>query len=426
MATVNFINRKKGQTRAGMKFVLKYIQREDKTLFEGMKLVSGVNCSPQSVYQEFINTKLFHGKDSQRMYYHFVQSFPPTENITPQTAHEIALKLANHYKDFEVLVSTHVDRDHIHSHFIINSVSFETGLKLHQPAATIQELRQKSDALCMEYGLSVCQPKEQRTKPIPAGEYHAAARGESWKMRLINTIDECMRYAKTKERFIEMMESEGYLVKWTDSRKSITYTTPGGNRCRDDRLHEQKYLKEGMEHEFRIRQEIIAGGTEKTQSNTANYAQCLSADTTGCGRAVRAFDNIAGADESTVPAELQPADTHQHTAGQDGAGADQQEPLADTADALTGWEQERAFLFSAQAAIHDFGVDAAVADPSAGLGSLGGHLVQLGRAVEGLGNHAPLTDATTKPQPHGGKHKKLAVGQKEDDHSGYNFEMKMQ
>lgn len=125
MATVNFINRKKGQTRAGMKFVLKYIQREDKTLFEGMKLVSGVNCSPQSVYQEFINTKLFHGKDSQRMYYHFVQSFPPTENITPQTAHEIALKLANHYKDFEVLVSTHVDRDHIHSHFIINSVSLK-------------------------------------------------------------------------------------------------------------------------------------------------------------------------------------------------------------------------------------------------------------------------------------------------------------
>ena len=146
MATVNFINRKKSQNRAGMKFVLEYTQRDEKTLFEGMKLVSGLNCSPQSVYEEFVNTKLLYGKDSQRMYYHFVQSFHKDEKITPQAAHEVALKLAEHYKDFEVLVSTHTDCDHIHSHFIINSVSFETGKKLHQSANAIQELRQESDS----------------------------------------------------------------------------------------------------------------------------------------------------------------------------------------------------------------------------------------------------------------------------------------
>lgn len=180
------------------------------------------------------------------------------------------------------MVSTHTDCDHIHSHFIINSVSFETGKKLHQSANAIQELRQESDALCMEYGLSICQPKEQRTKPMPAGEYHSAIRGDSWKMRLINNIDECMRYATSKKMFIEMMESEGYSVKWTDTRKNITYTTPDGKKCRDDRLHEQKHLKEWMELELRIRQEIISGRTQTAEQTTAigrADVQSLSTDT---------------------------------------------------------------------------------------------------------------------------------------------------
>lgn len=424
MATVNFINRKKSQTRAGMKFVLAYTQREEKTLFEGMKLVSGLNCSPQSAYEEFVNTKLLYGKDSQRMYYHFVQSFPPDENVTPQTAHEIALKLAEHYKEFEVLVSTHMDCDHIHSHFIINSVSFETGKKLHQAASAIQEIRQKSDALCLEYGLSVCQPKEQRTKPMTAGEYHTAVRGGSWKMRLMNTIDECMRYAKSKDRFIEMMEFEGYAVKWTDTRKNITYTTPEGKKCRDDRLHEQKYLKEMMELELRLRQEIIAGRTQ-TAAHTAADGPDLSVDTAGCGRAVRHSDYPSGSDESIATAEPQPADTHQRPADQVGIGASEQEPLTDTADLITGWEQERAFLFSAETAFAQFNMDTAVDRHSFDLAGIGSSVVQLGRALERLENPVPIVDATARPKPQSGKKKKLAVGQKEDDHSGHDFEMKM-
>ena len=432
MATVNFINRKKSQTRAGMKFVLAYTQREDKTLFEGMKLVSGVNCSPQSAYEEFINTKLFYGKDSQRMYYHFVQSFPPKEDISPQTAHEIALKLAGHYKEFEVLVSTHVDCDHIHSHFIINSVSFETGRKLHQAASAIQELRQKSDVLCLEYGLSVCQPKEQRTKPMTAGEYHTAVRGGSWKMRLINTIDECMRYARNKNMFIEMMESEGYAVKWTDTRKNITYTTPDGKRCRDDRLHEPKYLKERMELELRIRQEIIAGRTQTAEQTHAvgradapNDTLQLSADAAGLGRTVRDFDCPAGSDESVAAAEPQSADTDQRSADQSGIGASEQEPLPDTTDPITGWEQERAFLFSAEASAAHLGIVPDMDSHSLDITGIGSSVVQLGRTVERLENPVPVADATTKPQPAAGKKKKHAVGQKEDDHSGHDFEMKM-
>ena len=101
-------------------------------------------------------------------------------------------------------------------------------------------------------------------------EYRSAAKGESRKFRLMNTIDQCMRYASTKEEFLSLMESEGYRVHWTDGRKNITYTTPTGMKCRDDRLHETKYTKEVMEHEFRIRAEIVSGGIEGAE-RSADY-----------------------------------------------------------------------------------------------------------------------------------------------------------
>ncbi|MFI3228115.1 MAG: relaxase/mobilization nuclease domain-containing protein [Clostridia bacterium] len=209
MATVNFINRGKSQSRAGMRSVLNYTMQNKKTEYNGNFLVSGMNCTPQSVYEEFINTKLLYGKDDGRMYYHFVQSFPKEEVISPTTAHEIALKLAEHYDGFEVLIATHTDREHIHSHFIINSVNFETGKKLHQSAQAIPELRQKSDELCMQFNLSICKPKQDRTKvkAMTIGEYHMAAKGKSWKLQLANTIDECMRYASSRKNFIELMET---------------------------------------------------------------------------------------------------------------------------------------------------------------------------------------------------------------------------
>ena len=278
IAIVSFANCPKGQSRPGMRAVMHYAMRDDKTLWNGENLVSGIGCSPQTVYNDFINTKLLYGKDGNRMFYHMVQSFPKGEAVPPEIAHEMAVKLAAYFKDYEVLVCTHTDRDHIHSHFIINSVSLETGRKFHISTPEIEPIRQLNDALCMEYGFEICKPKpkEKRVKSMKSSEYHAAVKGESWKMRLINTIDDCMKFAGNREEFIQLMALEGYAVKWTDTRKNITYTTPEGEKCGDDKLHESKYLKEMMELEFEIRQEIIAGGAEKPQpaaaGTTAHYS----------------------------------------------------------------------------------------------------------------------------------------------------------
>jgi hypothetical protein len=267
MAIVTFRNYKSGQTRGCMAAVMKYAKRKEKVEWEDKQLVTGIDCRPDTAYEDFLRTKQIYHKEGGVLFYHMVQSFPKGADVDPKTAHAAAVELAEYFKDHEVLVCTHTDREHIHSHFIINSVSFETGRKLHMADEQLQELRQRNDMVCERFHLPVFEPRQERKniperkpKPLTIGEYHVAAKGQSWKFQLMAVIDECMEYAKTPEEFVALMQSEGFDVKWTATRKYITYTTPDGNRCRDNKLHEEKYLKENMENEFKIRQGILDAG----------------------------------------------------------------------------------------------------------------------------------------------------------------------
>ena len=258
MAIVHFVNYKRGtQSRAAMRGVMLYVMQDKKTAWEDGPLVSGINCQPQSVYDDFINTKLLYHKDGGVMFYHMVQSFPKGAAVDPRQAHEAARRLAEYFDGCEVLVCTHVDREHIHSHCVINSVNFETGKKLHMAKEQLQELMRRNDAICLEMGLPVFEPTTQQARGMSGAEYHVALKGQSWTLRLMNTIDACMKYAADKDAFVSLMASEGYAVRWESTRKYITYTTPDGLKCRDSKLHEEKYCKEAMEHEFRIRAELV-------------------------------------------------------------------------------------------------------------------------------------------------------------------------
>lgn len=254
---------------------MEYCKREQKTWDEVTRrhLVTGINCVADTAYREFMNTKHFYEKAGGRMYYHVVQSFSPEEQLTAETAHEIALKLAEQFTGFEVLVCTHTDRDHLHSHLIINSVSTEDGRKYHSDKDNIQRIRMASDELCMQYGLTVVKPKQKRTPGMSAAEYRSADKGESWKLRLAIAIDDAMAVARTRAHFLELMEMEGYRVRWEKDRKYITYTTPEGKQCRDIRLHEAKYVKEKMDREFRIRKQILYGPEETGEREYEHRSQ---------------------------------------------------------------------------------------------------------------------------------------------------------
>ncbi len=359
MAIVHFVNYKRGtQSRAAMRGVMLYVMQERKTAWEDGLLVSGINCQPQSVYDDFLNTKLLYHKDGGVMFYHMVQSFPKGAAVDPRQAHEAARRLAEYFDGCEVLVCTHVDREHIHSHCVINSVNFDTGKKLHMAKEQIQELMRRNDAICQEMGLPVFEPTAQQARGMSGAEYHTALKGQSWKLRLMNTIDECMKYAADKDAFVSLMESEGCAVRWESSRKYITYTTPDGLKCRNSKLHEEKYCKEAMEHEFRIRAELVKrklrraektdGGIEADES--AELRAAAAADPAHCDpvRPAAGDEQADGAGRrnklgaggnSEDPARIE--NTHRPDAG--AAVSDRDPEIADRDEqtAGTGWEPER-------------------------------------------------------------------------------------
>ena len=361
MAIVHFVNYKKGtQSRAAMRGVMLYVMQEKKTAWEGKPLVSGINCQPQSVYDDFLNTKLLYHKDGGVMFYHMVQSFPKGAAVDPRQAHEAARRLAEYFDGCEVLVCTHVDREHIHSHCVINSVNFETGKKLHMAKEQLQELMWRNDAICQEMGLPVFEAARQQSRGMGGAEYHTALKGQSWKLRLMNTIDECMKYAADKDAFVSLMASEGCAVRWESTRKYITYTTPDGLKCRDNKLHEEKYCKEAMEHEFRIRAELVKrklrraeetdGGIEAAESAEQRAAANSAADPAHCdpvrpaagdeqadGAGRRNKLGAGGNPESTARTEA----VHRSDAGAAVAGGDAEIADGDEQTAGTGWEPER-------------------------------------------------------------------------------------
>ena len=361
MAIVHFVNYKRGtQSRAAMRGVMLYVMQEKKTTWEGEPLVSGINCQPQSVYDDFLNTKLLYHKDGGVMFYHMVQSFPKGAAVDPRQAHEAARRLAEYFDGCEVLVCTHVDREHIHSHCVINSVSFETGKKLHMAKEQIQELMRRNDAICQEMGLPVFEPIAQQARGMSGAEYHTALKGQSWKLRLMNTIDECMKYAADKDAFVSLMESEGYAVRWESTRKYITYTTPDGMRCRDSKLHEEKYCKEAMEHEFRIRAELIKrklrtaetnSGIETDESAEQRIGKYTAADDAAHRDPVRSAADDEQADGTGKRNKLGAGGNSKYVAGIENAhrpdaGAEVAHGDAEIADgdeqtAGTGWESER-------------------------------------------------------------------------------------
>ena len=426
MATFTAI-KNRGGGRGALGGVLRYVQQEEKTTWEDRRLVSGWNCTAQSVCSEMQLTKERFHKTDGRQYYHFVQSFAETDDLTPQEAHAIALELVQReFPNFEVLVATHIDTDHLHSHLVVNSVSFQDGRKLHQSTADLQAHRMANDEICAAHGLEILPPpqKQVKQKRMSTREYRSAAKGESWKFRLMNTIDQCMRYAASKEEFISLMESEGYQVRWTDSRKNITYTTPTGMKCRDDRLHEEKYTKEVMEHEFRIRAALAHGGIE-AEERSAEYDTAELSQQGGVAEAAPTAGRAGAAhsgQHSPSAGGFQPERAVPRPGADGGtdAGCDR-----DTGAAATGWEEERVFCLSAQSEHSHVG--AAVAGPDfaghpGGHGGGAGTLVRLGRALERGQDADPVRDATTTHYHADSKalrkewQKKIALGHKEDDH----------
>lgn len=220
-------------------------------------------------------TKELYNKNNGRQYIHIIQSFDPKDNLSAEQVHNTGIKLAQKFNGYQVLIATHIDKKHLHNHLVVNSVSFENGYKIQISKKDLQDLKDYSDKLCLEIGASII-PKKENTQYIKRNEYRAAEQGKSWKFKLINAIDLSLAESSNKEQFIKSMNKLGYQVNWTDTRKYITYTTPEGYKCRDNKLYEEKYTKGVMENEFRRIKEEQSNNTRKSSSSISSKDELLS------------------------------------------------------------------------------------------------------------------------------------------------------
>lgn len=302
MATLNFIKRKDVKNIESLGNVIAYCAQEYKTKYNDSRLISGINCLPETAMKEFIATKKKFNKTDGMQYYYAVQSFEDNLNISPFLAHQMAREWAERcYPNHEIYIATHLNTDNIHSHIVINSVNMVTGRKIHQSTKELNQMRKINDELCIKYGLPVCIPKQkQKVKPMKAKEYYVADAGKSWKMQMILSIEYAMKRAKTKQQFIEEMDKLGYDIRWTDTRKNITYIEKANpnHKCRDNNMHQEKFLKEEMEEEFEIRERLSSLEREEQEYDFHYGESSIGNDSRE--RLLESFDKLEQQSESDV------------------------------------------------------------------------------------------------------------------------------
>lgn len=257
MAVLVWAKDKKGKetkydTKAKMRKVIIYINKPEKTSPElkGGKYINDYNRT----YEEMMLTKKVWAKTKGRMCFHYVQSFALGES-NPGQVKEIAEKFLQHdkFKGFQVQFAVHTDKDFLHVHYIVNSVSIENGYMWQMSPSDWKSLQNYSDELCIERGLSVIkneEKKKQKRKSI--AQQKAEEQGKSWKMETQLSVDEALKIAVNRADFISIMNKQGYQVKWLDSSKYVTFTNKNNRSVRNKWFDSpEQYTKEAMVKKFK-------------------------------------------------------------------------------------------------------------------------------------------------------------------------------
>lgn len=255
-----------------MAHAIDYITKEEKALrldefkkalserlihVQGVNTSSGeqstcINCSSQNTYKDFENMRKAFGQDKGVIAHHYYQSFQKDDNVTPELAHQLGVELAKKmFPNFQVVVSTHIDREHIHNHIIVNSCNIVTGQKWHSNKKSLSEIRKESDKLCLANGLGII-TKESKYKGIDRTTYQLGLKGKSWKINLVRDLEKAVECCKSKDEFISFLNKKDYTVRYTD--RHITITKNGEKKgIRVDTLAKtfgDKFRKENLERKM--------------------------------------------------------------------------------------------------------------------------------------------------------------------------------
>ena len=303
MAINKTIN-KRTNTHGAMRNCIEYVLRQDKTS-EQLTYVTGPYCHDEInydlVYRAFLEEKKVWDKDSGRMYAHNIISWHKDEQITPEQALEFGKEFAeNWFSGFQTLVAVHKDKDHIHCHLVTNSVSYEDGRKLHNTKKDLERMKQLTNQMCRERGLTVAEKgKHFDESQIEKGEVIAWSKDKynlfrqqvkdsfvaDCAMAVLKALENCI----SKEKFIEKMKQFGWNVNWTEKRKHITFQNQDGKKVRDSNLSKTFHLdisKEDLENEFDRNYERVRVEAERTNGadeELAGYYRQVEATCEGAG-----------------------------------------------------------------------------------------------------------------------------------------------
>ena len=310
MAINKTIN-KRTNTHGAMRNCIEYVLRQDKTS-ELLTYVTGPYCRDEIkydlVYRTFLEEKKMWDKDSGRMYAHNIISWHKDEQITPEQALEFGKEFAeNWFSGFQTLVAVHKDKDHIHCHLVTNSVSYEDGRKLHNTKKDLERMKQLTNQMCRERGLTVAEKgKHFDESQIEKGEVIAWSKDKynlfrqqvkdsfvaDCAMAVLKALENCI----SKEKFIEKMKQFGWNVNWTEKRKHITFQNQDGKKVRDSNLSKTFHLdisKEDLENEFDRNYERVRAEAERTNGadeELAGYYRQVEAACEGAGGVTGASD----------------------------------------------------------------------------------------------------------------------------------------
>ena len=310
MAINKTIN-KRTNTHGAMRNCIEYVLRQDKT-GELLTYVTGPYCHDEInydlVYRTFLEEKKVWNKDTGRMYAHNIISWHKDEQITPEQALEFGKEFAeNWFSGFQTLVAVHKDKDHIHCHLVTNSVSYEDGRKLHNTKKDLERMKQLTNQMCRERGLTVVEKgKHFDGSQIEKGEVIAWSKDKynlfrqqvkdsfvaDCAMAVLKALENCI----SKEKFIEKMKQFGWNVNWTEKRKHITFQNQDGKKVRDSNLSKTFHLdisKEGLVNEFNGNYERVRAEAERTNGadeELAGYYRQVEAACEGAGGLTGASD----------------------------------------------------------------------------------------------------------------------------------------
>ena len=294
-----------------MRNCIEYVLRPDKTS-ELLTYVTGPyrhdEINYDLVYRTFLEEKKMWDKDTGRMYAHNIISWHKDEQITPDQALEFGKQFAETwFSGFQTLVAVHKDKDHIHCHLVTNSVSYEDGRKLHNTKKDLERMKQFTNQMCRERGLTVAEKgKHFDGSQIEKGEVIAWSKDKynlfrqqvkdsfvaDCAMAVLKALENCI----SKEKFIEKMKQFGWKVNWTEKRKHITFQNQVGKKIRDSNLSKTFHLdisKEDLENEFDRNYERVRAEAERTNGadeELAGYYRQVEAACEGAGGVTGASD----------------------------------------------------------------------------------------------------------------------------------------